>query len=213
VKRLSLQAPGLAAVALALAAAAPAPTYVVERVTTVGESTRRVSVFRDGTAVLAVREGLGEPVVIRHALAPIELQVVIQVVEECYEELRALRPPSYAPGGAWIELRLAPAGREPAIVRLPVAGTPHSEVVRIAQALDGIENRLKDYPGEREDLSQWMPQRGERVRLVDGRVVDVTSVTDSNIGPLIAVRVVDNPVGQVLTLDEIRKLAAARVKR
>jgi hypothetical protein len=160
-----------------------------------------------------VRDGLGEPTVVRHELAQIELQVVIQVVEECYDELRALRPPSYAPGGAWIELRMAPAGREPVVVRLPVAGTPHSEVVRIAQALDGVEIRLKDYPGDREDLSQWVPQKGERVRLVDGRVVDVTSVFDSSAGPLVGIRVVDSPIGQVLTLEEIRRLAAARVKR
>ena len=113
----------------------------------------------------------------------------------------------------WERGRLAPTGREPVTVRLPVAGTPHSEVVRIAQALDGVENRLKEYPGDREDLSGWIPQRGERVRLVDGRVVDVLNVFDSSAGLLVGIRVVDNPVGQVLTLEEIRRLAAARVKR
>ena len=53
---------------------------------------------------------------------------------------------------------------------------------------------------------------GERLRLTDGRVVDIGSVTDSNIGPLIAVRVVGHPVGQVFTLDELRRVAAVRVK-
>jgi hypothetical protein len=203
---------GLAALLLALVAEAP-PTYLAERVQTIGAATRRVSVFRDGTAVVALREGLGEPTVIRQRLAPIELQVVLQVVEECYEELRRLRPPEFAPGGTWTELRLAPPGREAFTVRLPSAGTPHAVVVRIAQALDGVENRLTAFPGDREDLSQWYPKVGERVRLIDGRVVDIGSVTDSSIGPLYAVRVVDNPVGQVLTLEELRRLAAARVQR
>jgi len=202
---------GLAALALALAVTPS--SYIAERVITIGEVTRRVSVFRDGTAVVAVREGLAAPTVIRQRLSPIELEVVIQVVNECYEELRRLRPPNDSLGGAWTELRLAPPGRDALVVRLPAAGTPHAVVVRIAQALDGIENRLTSFPGDREDLSQWFPAVGERVRLVDGRVVDIGSVTDSSVGPLIAVRVVDNPVGQVFTLEELRRVAAARVKR
>ncbi len=199
--------------ALVLALAVTPPTYIAERIVTIGEETRRVSVFRDGTAVVARRDGLAEPTVIRQRLNQIELQVVIRVVDECYEELRRLRPPGYAPGGSWIELRLAPPGREAFTVRLPAAGTPHAAVVRIAQALDGVENRLTSYPGDREDLGQWIPAVGERVRLVDGRVVDIGSVTDSNVGPLIAVKVVDNPVSQVFTLEELRRIAVARVKR
>jgi hypothetical protein len=202
----------LTALALALALTAP-PTYVAERVVTVGEVARRVSVFRDGTAVVAVREGLGEPTVIRQRLAPIELQVVIQVVNECYDELQRLRPPEFAPGGSWTELRLAPPGRDALIVRLPAAGTPHAVVVRIAQALDGVENRLISFPGDREDLSQWLPAVGERARLTDGRVVDIGSVTNSSVGLLIGVRVVGSPVGQVFTLEELRRVAVSRVKR
>jgi hypothetical protein len=199
--------------ALVLALAVTPPSHIAERIVTIGQETRRVSVFRDGTAVVALRDGLAEPTVIRQRLNQIELQVVIQVVNECYEELRRLRPPEYAPGGSWVELRLAPPGREAFTVRLPAAGTPLAAVVRIAQALDGVENRLTSFPGDREDLSQWIPAAGERVRLVDGRVVDIGSVTDSSVGPLIGVRVVDNPVGQVFTLEELRRVAVARVKR
>jgi hypothetical protein len=202
---------GLAA--LLLAVAVMPPTYIVERVATAGQATRRVSVFRDGTAVMATREGLGEPTVIRQRLTPIELQVVIHVVEECYDELRRLRPPEYSPGGAWTELRLAPPGRDALTVRLPAAGTPHAVVVRIAQALDGVENRLTAFPGDREDLSQWLPAVGERVRLIDGRVVDIGSVSESSVGLLIAVSVVGSPVGQMFTLEELRRIAVARVKR
>lgn len=202
-----------AAAALLLALVAAPATYIAERVVTVGETTRRVSVFRDGTAVVAVRQGLAEPAVIRQRLSPVELQVVIQVIAESYDEIRALRPPTYAPGGSWVELRLAPPGRDPYTVRLPAAGTPMAVVVRVAQALDGVETRLTEFPEDREDLSRWVPGAGERVRLLDGRTVEVRGVTDSSAGLLVTVQVVDDPVSQVFTVEELRRLAARRVER
>ena len=198
--------------ALVLALAVAPSTYIAERIVTIGQETRRVSVFRVGTAVVALRDGLGEPTVIRQRLSQIELQVVIQVVDECYEELRRMRPPAYAPRGSGGGLRRAPTGREACRGRLPAAGTPVAAVVRIAQALDGVENRLISFPGDREDLSQWFPAVGERLRLVDGRVVDIRSVTDRSAGPLVGVQVVDNPVSQVFTLDQLRRSAAGRVR-
>jgi hypothetical protein len=199
--------------ALLLALAAGPPTYLAERVVTIGQQTRRVSVFRDGTAVVAVRDGLGEPKVIRQVLHGIELTVLRQVLDECYDDLARVRPPSYAPGGSWVEWRLAPPGREPLTVRVPQAGTPLAVVVRLAQALDGIESRLLKEPGGREDLATWDPKVGERVLLVDGRTVEVRTVEDSEIGVLVGVQVVDNPISQVFTLEEIRRQAVRRVAK
>jgi hypothetical protein len=200
------------AAVLALALQAAPPTYLAERVVTVGQQVTRVSVFRDGTAVVALRDGLGEPRIIRQKLHGVEMQVLLQVLDECYDDLARVRPPGYAPGGSWVEWRIAPPGRDPLIVRLPQAGTPLAVVVRLAQALDGIENRLIEEPGGREDLSKWMPATGDRVLLVDGRTVEVRSVSDSSVGPLVAVQVVDNPIRQVFTLEELRLQAVRRVK-
>ncbi len=199
------------ALTVGLALGGAPPTYLVERVVTIGQQTRRVSVFRDGTAVVAIRDGLREPTVIRQRLHGIEMQVLLQVLGECYDDLARVRPPGYAPGGGWAEWRLAPPEREPLIVRVPQAGTPMAVVVRLAQALDGIENRLMTEPGGREDLSQWLPKAGERVLLVDGRTVEVRSVSDSSVGVLIGVQVVDNPISQVFTLEELRRQAVRRV--
>jgi len=201
------------ALVLALALGSGPPTYLAERVVTMGQQTRRVSVFRDGTAVVAMRDGLGEPRVIRQTLHGIEMQVLLQVLDECYDDLARMRPPSYSPGGGWVEWRIAPPERAPLVVRLPQAGTPMAVVVRLAQALDGIENRLITEPGGREDLSQWIPAKGERVLLADGRTVEVRSVGDSSVGILVSVVVVDNPIGQVFTLEEIRLQAVRRVPR
>jgi hypothetical protein len=201
----------MTALLIALALAAGPPTFLAERVTTIGQQTRRVSVFRDGTAVVALRDGLGEPKVIRQTLHGLEMQVLLQVLAECYDDLARVRPPTYSPGGGWVEWRIAPPEREPLIVRLPQAGTPMAVVVRLAQALDGIENRLIAEPGGREDLSQWVPKAGERVLLVDGRTVEVRSVNDSSVGVLINVQVVDNPIGQAFTLEELRRQAVRRV--
>jgi hypothetical protein len=192
---------------LALALAGAPPTYLAERVTTLGQQTRRVSVFRDGTAVVALRDGLAEPTVIRQRLNGVELKVLIQVLEECYDELAGVRAPRDAPGGAWVEWRLAPPARQPLIVRLPQAGTPLAVVVRLAQALDGIETRLVDEPSGREDLSLWFPKVGERLLLADGRTVRVRGVNNSEVGVLVGVEVVDNPIGQVFTLEELRRQA------
>ncbi len=201
----------MTALALVLALAASPPTYLAERVVTIGQQTRRVSVFRDGTAVVALRDGLGEPKVVRQVLHGLELKVLLQVLDECYDDLAHLRPSEDAPGGSWVEWRIAPPGREPLVVRVPQAGTPLAFVVRLAQALDGIENRLLQDPGGREDLATWAPRVGERVLLVDGRTVQVRSIEDSSVGVLVGVQVVDNPISQVFTLDELRRQAVRRV--
>jgi len=200
----------LGAVLLAALAVAP-PSHLVERVVTTPQQTRRVSVFRDGTAVVALRQGLDEPHVIRQELQPLELRVLLQVIDETYQDLARLRPPEFAPGGTWVELRLAPSERAPLVVRLPLAGTPHAAVVRISQALDGIENRLLADPVDRENLSSWAPAVGERVRLEDGRVVEVRSISGSEVGVIVTVEVVGNPVRQVFMLEELRRQAVRRV--
>lgn len=200
------------ALALLLALVTQPPTYLVERVVTIGQQARRVSVFRDGTSVVVMRDGLGEPRVIKQTLSGGELKVLLQVLDECYVELAHIHPEEYAPGDSWVEWRVAPPNRRPLQLRLPLAGTPLAAVVRLTQAVDGIENRLLQQPGGREDLSAWAPKVGDRVVLEDGRTVEVRGLTNSGAGVLVGVQVVDNPIGQVFLLDELRRQAVRRVR-
>jgi len=48
--------------------------------------------------------------------------------------------------------------------------------------------------------------------LEDGRTVEVRGLTNSGAGVLVGVQVVDNPIGQVFLLDELRRQAVRRVR-
>ncbi|MFZ5786779.1 MAG: hypothetical protein ACOY3Y_10090, partial [Acidobacteriota bacterium] len=64
------------------------PTYVVERVVTRPAESRRVSVFRDGLAVVAIRGAGREPHLIRVALDTAEFEVIRRVAEESHRTLQ-----------------------------------------------------------------------------------------------------------------------------
>jgi hypothetical protein len=203
-----------AIVALAAVAAAP-PTYVVERVVTRNGASTRLSVFRNGVAVLA-RKGAGEkpdetPAVVRQPLSEIEVQVLSQVVEECYPDLARFADIGQAPVEGMVELRLAPAGREPLSLRFPLTAAPTLAASRLGQALDGLEVRLTRTNVTREDLRDWEPKIGDRVELEDGRTVEVLDVLISGDTALIRAQVGDGPASIFLNAEELRRLALRRV--
>jgi hypothetical protein len=188
----------------------PPPSYLVERVVSSETGTRRVSVFRDGTAVLVVRPRVGEPRLVKTSLTQVEFGALLQVVEEAYRGLEQAAP-SEAPGEATVELRLAPPGHAPLIVRYALSAVPTVGAVRAGQAMDALETRLASPHPTREDLSGWLPQVGDRVELEDGRVVEVTDVLTAGAAPLIRVRVGQGPVVAFFKLDELRRLAVRRL--
>lgn len=185
------------------------PTYLVERVAASGERTRRVSVFRDGTAVLALREGSEKPAVTRRRLDPVVLQSLKQVVEESYPELREFAGFEGAPGEAHVELRLAPTGLEALIVRLPVASVPSLAGARLMRAIDDVDAWLATYQPGQEDLSRWQPEVGQKVELADGTIVQVLALL--NEGNVVQVRVGEGPSQIFFDLEELRERAVRRL--
>ncbi|MDD5565121.1 MAG: hypothetical protein PHQ91_15515 [Thermoanaerobaculaceae bacterium] len=199
---------------LALAATtAPEPTYLVERIVTVGGAETRVSVFRNGVAVLARRRPGEAENVVRQPLSEVEMKVVTQVVEECYPEIARFSGVGDTPGSGRVELRLAPPGKNPLLVRYAVTAAPSLAVARLAQALDGLEARLVATRVTREDLSGWEPAAGDRVELEDGRVVQVLSVTPSLDSVVVHLQVGDGPATFFITEQELRRLAVRRVAK
>lgn len=200
-------------VLLALVLAQPAPpTYVVERVVTRPGESRRISVFRDGLAVVVIRAPEREPHLVRVALDPAEFEVVRRVAEESHRGLRDSSGEFGAPGAASVELRLAPPGHAPLTLRMPLASVPSHGAARIMQALDNLENRLlNDVPG-RENLSAWQPVVGERVLMDDGNVAEVVEMLASTGGPLVRLRLGQGPAAIYLNLDELRRRAVKRVE-
>ncbi len=180
---------------------------------TLGGTSTRVSVFRNGVAVLARGASGGTPAVIRQPLTPVELQVLTQVVEECYPDLVRFGDLGRGPGEGTAELRLAPEGKEPLLIRFALTAAPSLASSRLTRALDALEARLERTPVSREDLSGWTPAVGDRLELEDGRTVEVLDVVSGGLGLVVHVQVGDGPVSLFLDVDELRRLALRRVPR
>jgi len=200
----------ITATLLIVLAAGTTPSYLVERVVTTGVETRRLSVFRDGTAVLAT--GAGEQRrIVRLGLEPVELRSLLQLLEECVAELGALPPSPPRPSEGTIELRVAVPGRDPFAVRRSLAEVPSAAEARLAQALDAIETTLAARKPEWQDLRGWQPAVGDAVELDDGRVVRVVELLAGSETPLARVMVGDGPLVIVFAVDELRRHAVRRV--
>jgi len=200
----------IAALLLAAVAAGPTPSYLVERVVTTGAETRRLSVFRDGVAVLATGESEQRRVV-RLGLQSVELRSLLQLLEECHADLAALPPATPRPGEGSVELRVAAPGREPVTVRRNLAEVPSAAEARLTQALDAIETTLAARDPSWQDLRGWQPAVGDVVDLDDGRRVRVIELLSGSETPLARVLVGDGPVTIVYDLDELRRHAIRRV--
>ncbi|HLE61300.1 MAG TPA: hypothetical protein VI700_07170 [Thermoanaerobaculaceae bacterium] len=204
----------IAAVVLVAAAAAPAePTYIVERVVTVGAEVRRTSVFRNGVAVV-VREKAGEEKrVLRQPLTEIELQVLTQIVDESYPDLARFGSVGQSPVEGMVDLRLAPPGREPLVARFPLAGVQVMGAARIGQALDGLEARMTRPGGIHEDLRDWQPNVGDWLELEDGRVVQVIEVLPNGPSFLVRAQIGTGPASIFTSDEELRRMAVRRIKK
>lgn len=194
-------------------AAAASPSYLVERVVTLGGTSTRLSVFRNGVAVLA-RSAPGETgSLVRQPLSEVEVQVLTQVVEECYPELVRFGELGKGPGEGTVELRLAPQGKEPLLIRFALTAAPTLATSRLTQALDGVAARLERTNVSREDLHDWEPKVGERVELEDGRVVEVLEVLVGGNGIMVHAQVGEGPVSIFLSAEDLRRLALRRVAK
>ncbi|OFV82982.1 MAG: hypothetical protein A2Y78_09660 [Acidobacteria bacterium RBG_13_68_16] len=204
----------IAALFLAAAAAAAAdPTYVVERVVRLGGEVRRTSVFRNGVAVV-VREKVGEEKrVLRQSLNEIELQVLTQIVDESYPDLTRFGNVGQSPVEGMVDLRLAPLGREPLIVRFPLTGVQVLGAARIGQALDGLEARMTGPGGIREDLRDWQPHVGDWLELEDARVGQVIEVLPVGPGLLVRVEIGTGPASIFVSDGELRRITVRRIKK
>ncbi len=204
----------IAALLLALAAAGePQPTYLVERVVTLGGEVHRTSVFRNGVAVFTDAKPGKAKRVLRQPLTDVELGVLAQIAEQSYDDLARVGGPVRGPGEGSVELRLAPLGKPPLVIRYAVSAVPPLAAARIGQALDGLEASLARLPATREDLRAWVPSVGDKIELTDGRIVEVLEVLTSGDGLLVRVRIGDGPATMFLAEEELRRLALRRVER
>lgn len=204
----------IASVVLLMAAATtPEPSYIVERVVTVGGETRRISIFRNGVAAVTRERPGEEKLLLRQPLTDVELQVLTQIVEESYPDLARLGSQGQSPVAGNVELRLAPVGREPLVVRFPPTAVQALGAARIGQALDGLEERMTRPGGIREDLREWQPGVGDWLELEDGRTVQIIEVLPNGPGFLVRAQIGNGPASIFVSDEELRRMAVRRVKK
>ncbi len=199
--------------AVAQTAVAPAPSYLVERLVSIGGEVQRVSVFCDGTAVLVMRSADAEPKLLEANLNAVERRVIEQAVADCVVELERLGTTSDVEGPDWIELRLAPPGRAPLVVRTPVNAIRSLQASRLMGMLDNLQQELKAGRRTREDLSAWVPEMGQRVEIEDGRILEVADWVDVTSDAPVLLHVVGAPVSEYWALAELRRRAVRLVEK
>jgi hypothetical protein len=134
--------------------------------------------------------------------------VAVVVHEKPGEDKRVLRQPLTE-----VELRLAPPGREPLVVRFPLTGVPATGAARIGQSLDGLELRMTSPGGIREDLRGWQPAVGQWLDLEDGRTGQVIEVLLNGSGFLVRVQIGTGPASIFVSDEELRRIAVRRIKK
>ncbi len=204
----------MTAILLVMAVAIAAePSYLVERVVTCGGEVRRVSVFRNGTLVVATSRAGQPPHLRRRPLDEVERQVLQQLVEESYTALAEGKYRVDKAPGDTVEVRLAPPGREPMRLVAALALVRPLPLCRVEHALDELELTMAEGPAEREDLSSWVPVVGERLELLDGRLVTVTEVFAGEEDLVVYLRIGDGPAAEYFFLRELRAKVGRRVGR
>lgn len=185
----------------------PPVTYLVERIVTVGEDSRRLSVFLDGTAVLVRRAGGTVVEELHRELSPVEQKMIGQVVTECAAELDRAGVFDRGPGSATVLLRLAPLGREPRSWTLPLAAVPNLATARLTGALDELERVLSRHEASRDELGNWQAAPGDRLELEDGRTVTILELRDTESGPVAKVQVGAGPLTFYASTSDLRRMA------
>ena len=193
-------------------APAPPPTYLVERIVTVGEDSRRLSVFRDGTAVLVRRVGRTVVEELRRELAILEQDALGKVVAECAAEFDRAGVFDRGPGDGTVQFRLAPPGREPRSWTLPLAAVPNLATARLASVLDGLERALAAQGASRGELGTWQATPGDRLELEDGRIVTILEVHDTESGAVAKVQVGAGPLTFFTAIVDLRRMAVRRLE-
>ncbi|MCU0293083.1 MAG: hypothetical protein MUF10_14000 [Thermoanaerobaculaceae bacterium] len=198
-------------VALVLAAT-PEPSYLVERVVRVEGQTRRVTLFRDGTAVLLRRDGAGNEDLRHVQVGSLVYGQIEQVVREVYPEMTEFATMGNGPGTGTVELRLAPPGIATLVFRLAVASSPSAATARLGATLDALEERIIAGKAPPEDLRLWEPRVGERVEMDDGRVVTILDVMGTaSGGGVVWIRAGSSMMRESLDVEDLRRRAVRRV--
>ena len=157
------------------------PEVLVERHTTVGDTTRRITLFDNRMAVASVQVD-GEQVFLRKlSLAETEFAVYVQVLEEVADAARGHDEPVFDDGEGSAIITLDLPGKAPRTIRFSVLQVLDLETSRLVSALDDLELRVSEASPSQEALRHWTPREGDRVELFTSTLATVSEVRENGL--------------------------------
>jgi hypothetical protein len=166
-------------VSILLAASAPAqvPVPIVERTTTQGDVSTRVSVFSDRTVVVTIREG-GVQGFVRLMEVPQDSYIVYLTTLQTNASELDEEPISSSVGtsNSMVELILYVGPDAPKTFRFSPMASLSLPLSKIMGAVNDLEQQVRESSPSAFELKSWQPKRGDRVQLMNGtyaRVVEV----------------------------------------
>jgi hypothetical protein len=155
---------------------AEVPSPVVERVFNEGSRSSRLSLFDNGVAVVAVRDGEREELFRKVLLDALELAAYRAAVERDVGQVRSSDQPAleglsargviriWSPEGEMREVEYAPG----VMLDLPTS--------RLVATLDDLQKRVAEASPFEDQVRRWQPQRGDVVELFGGQLAEVRDV-------------------------------------
>lgn len=167
----------IVSILLAASAAAQVPIPIVERITTQGDVSTRVSLFSDRTVVVTIREG-GVQGFLRLLEIPQDSYIVYLTTLQTNAGELDEEPISSSVGtsNSVVELILHIGSDAPKTFRFSPMASLSLPLSKIMGAVNDLEQQVRESSPSAYELKSWQPKRGDRVQLMNGtyaRVVEV----------------------------------------
>ena len=167
---------------VAFTSSAQAPVAVVERTTTRGDVSTRVSVFSNRVVVMVVRRGGDLDFIRRMTLPENEYLVYLATFQTNAEELGE-RPivSKIDTANAEVLLILHVGPDAPRLIRFSPMSGMKLPLARIMGALDDLQYQVSEASPSAEAMRAWSPQKGDRVELMNGTHATVVEVLEEGV--------------------------------
>jgi hypothetical protein len=165
--------------AVATIASGQVPVPVVERTTTQEKVATRVSLFSNRVVVVTVRRGGTQDFMRRITLPEDQYMVYLGTMEVAAEELDKQPVSSQVDTShAEVVLTLHTGPNTPRTIRFSPMSVVTLPLARIQGALDDLQLQVFEASPSAEAMRTWVPEKGDRVELMNGSGAKVVEIRD-----------------------------------
>ncbi len=167
-------------VALASTAAhAQAPDPIAERFVTFRDRTTRTTLFNNRSVAVSIREGGTQGFLGRITLDEADFAVYLSLIAEGAENLGEEPISSgISTDEASVTLVLHVGPDAPRLLRFSPMAAVSTPLARILGALDDLQEQVLTASPSAEEVSRWVPKKGDRVQLLSSAFAVVVEVWD-----------------------------------